>query len=70
MPLVRTMPSVANGLSELRLRSEDGQFRTFYFTASDRGILVFHAFVKKSQQTPLPEIELARKRLKEMQNET
>lgn len=70
MPLVRTMPSVANGLSELRLRSEDGQFRTFYFAASDRGILVFHAFVKKSQQTPLPEIELARKRLKEMQNET
>jgi len=63
------MPSVAPGLSELRLRSEDGQFRAFYFTAHAEGILVIHAFVKKTQQTPPSEIQLARKRLKEMQHE-
>jgi len=41
------MSSVAPGVSELRLRSEDGQFRVFYFTANEEDILVPHAFVKK-----------------------
>ena len=67
MPLSRPMPSVAPGVSELRLHDEGGQFRTFYFTASAKGVFVFHAFVKKAQQTPPSEIQLARKRLKEMQ---
>jgi phage-related protein len=44
----------------------DGSFRAFYYTASSRGVLVFHAFVKKTQRTPPLEIELARKRLKEL----
>ena len=69
MPLSKPMPSVAPGVFELRLRSEDGQFRIFYFTATARGILVLHAFIKKTQQTPPLEIQLARKRLKEMQDE-
>ena len=69
MPLSRPMPSVGPGVSELRLRSEDGQFRVFYFTANEEGILVLHAFVKKTQQTSLSDIQLARKRLKEMQDE-
>ncbi len=63
------MPSVAPGVSEWRLHSEDGQYRTFYVTASSKGILVIHAFVKKTRQTPLAEIELGRKRLKEMQDD-
>jgi phage-related protein len=66
MPLSRPMPSIAPGVAELRIRSEDGQFRTFYFTASARGILVIHAFVKKTSQTPASEIELARRRFKEL----
>ena len=69
MPLSRPMPSVAPGVSELRLHGEDGQFRTFYFTASAKGILVLHAFVKKTRQTPPSEIQLVRKRLKEMQDD-
>lgn len=66
MPLSRPMPTVASGVSELRLKSEDGQFRTFCYTASTRGILVFHAFVKKTQQTPDAEIRTGKKRLQEM----
>ena len=68
MPLSRPMPPVAHGVCELRLHSGDGQFRTFYFTASAKGILVLHAFVKKTQRTPPSEIQLARKRLKEIQD--
>ena len=61
MPLSRRMPSVAPGVSELRLHSEAGQFRTFYFTASAKGVLIVHAFVKKTPQTPPVEIQLGRK---------
>jgi phage-related protein len=66
MPNCRPMPGVAAGVSELRVKGEDGSFRAFYYTASSRGVLVFHAFVKKTQRTPPLEIEVARKRLKEL----
>ena len=66
MPNSRPMPAVASGVSELRVKGEDGIFRVFYYTASPRGVLVFHAFVKKTQRTPPLEMELARKRLKEL----
>jgi phage-related protein len=66
MPNSRPMPGVAAGVSELRVKGEDGSFRAFYYVASSRGVLVFHAFVKKTRRTPPLEIELARKRLKEL----
>lgn len=69
MPRVRPMPSVAPGIEEIRLRGKDGIYRVFYFTRDPRGVLVFHAFMKKSQQTPRLEIELGKKRLKELQDE-
>ena len=66
MPDSRPMSGVAAGVSELRVAGSDGSFRAFYYAASSRGVLVFHAFVKKTQRTPPLEIELARKRLKEL----
>jgi phage-related protein len=66
MPDSRPMPGVAAGVSELRVGAADGSFRVFYYTASSRGVLVFHAFVKKTQRTPPLEIERAKKRLKEL----
>ena len=64
--LARPMPTVASGVSELRVKGEDGIFRVFYFTATAKGVLVFHAFTKKTQRTPPLEIELGKKRLKEL----
>lgn len=66
MPLSRTMPSVGPGVSELRVKDASGQYRVFYVIVSERGVIVFHAFRKKTQATPKSEIELGRKRLKEM----
>jgi phage-related protein len=66
MPNARPMPAVAAGVSELRIRGENGSFRVFYFTATAKGVLVIHAFEKKTQRTPPLEIELAKKRLKEL----
>lgn len=69
MPLSKTMPSVAKGAHELRLKEKDGIYRVFYFTKVGDKILIFHAFQKKTQRTPKKDIDLAKKRLKEMLNE-
>ena len=69
LPGSRPMPSVATGAAELRVRDANGIYRVFYYTASAKGIVVFHAFVKKTQRTPPLEIEVARKRLKEVLDE-
>ena len=69
MPKSRSMPTLAIGAEELRVRGKDGIFRAFYFTKDERGILVFYAFVKKTQKTSSLDLELGRKRLKELQNE-
>jgi phage-related protein len=66
MPNARPMTIISPGVWELRVRGEDGIFRVFYYTASAVGILVLHAFAKKTRRTPAPEIELAKKRLKEL----
>lgn len=57
-----------DGLFELRPRGQSGIGRAFYCFLVGRRVIVLHAFVKKSQQTPDHEIKLARKRLKEIQN--
>ena len=66
MPLSRPMPSVGSGVEELRVRDAAGIYRAFYLVKDRAGILVFHAFEKRTQKTPQREIELAKKRLKEI----
>lgn len=65
-PLSRPMSDVYAGVHELRFRDSRGIQRVFYYLKSKQGILVFHAFTKKSQKTPAMEMALGRKRLKEM----
>lgn len=69
MPISRPMPSVGLGTAELRIRDDAGIYRAFYYTSSRRGILVFHAFMKKSQAIPTHELQLGKRRLKEMLHE-
>jgi phage-related protein len=69
MPLSRPMPSIASGVEELRIRDRTGIYRAFYYARSPRGILVIHAFVKKTQATPKQELDLGKKRLRELLHE-
>ena len=57
-----------SGLFELRPRGRTGIGRVFYCFLVGRRVVVLHAFIKKSQRTPDREINIARKRLKEVQN--
>lgn len=66
MPLSRPMPSLSTGAAELRIRDSSGIYRAFYLVKMADAILVFHAFVKKTQKTPEAELTLGKKRLKEM----
>lgn len=56
------------GLLELRPRGRSGIGRAFYCFLAGQRVVVLHAFIKKSQQTPEREIKLARKRMKEVRN--
>jgi len=66
MPLSRPMPTLGAGAAELRIRDAAGIYRAFYVVKVADAILVFHAFVKKTQKTPEAELAMGRKRLKEM----
>ena len=57
-----------DGLFELRPRGRAGIGRALYCFLIGRRVVVLHAFIKKSQQTPDRELKLARKRLKEVQH--
>ena len=56
------------GLFELRPKGRSGIGRAFYCYLHGKQVVVLHAFIKKTQQTPDNELKLARKRLKEVQN--
>ena len=54
------------GLFELRPKGRAGIGRAIYCFLVGKRVLVLHAFVKKSRQTPDRELKLARKRMKEV----
>jgi phage-related protein len=56
-----------DGLFELSPRGRSGIGRAFYCFLVGKHIVILHAFIKKTQQTPDRELKLARKRKKEME---
>ena len=61
----KPMRSVAPGVSEIRIHIL-GEWRVIYVTRIKDAIYVLHAFQKKSQKTSRNDIELARKRYKQI----
>jgi phage-related protein len=66
MSLSRPMPSVGRGVHELRLKDRSGAYRVVYAFVRRGTVHVLHAFKKTTQATPLGNLELARKRPKEV----
>jgi len=65
MPHSRAM---GGGLFELRPRGREGAGRVFYCFVVRRRVMILHAFIKKTEDTPVQELKIARKRMKEIQN--
>jgi phage-related protein len=63
MPHTRAM---GGGLFELRIKAAEGIAQVFYCTVVDRRIVFLHQFVKKTERTPPKELEIARRRMKEV----
>ena len=57
---------IESGLWELRIRAGNDILRVLYTFEKGRIIILLHSFVKKQQKTPASELEIARKRLKEV----
>lgn len=58
--------AMGEGLFELRPRGRSLIGRALYCFMVGRRIVVVHAFIKKTTQTPERELKLARKRMKEV----
>jgi phage-related protein len=65
MPHTRGM---GEGLFESRLKAAEGIARVFYCTMVGKKIVILHQFIKKTDKTPSKELEIARRRLKEVKN--
>ena len=62
----KPMASIGKGVLELRISDEAGQFRVIYIAKLKDAVFVLHCFQKKSQKTPLKDLDLASKRLSEL----
>ena len=63
------MPSVGIGVNEIRVREDSGAFRVIYVVKFAEAVYVLHAFQKKARKTSKRDIELARRRFRELVQE-
>ncbi len=61
----KPMLSIGQGVNEIRVKYR-GEYRLIYIAKFEEGIYALHAFRKKTQKTAQSDVELARKRLKDV----
>lgn len=66
MPLSRPKPGIGKGVHELRLKDRTGTYRVVYALIAAGDVYVIHGFKKTTRATPQRNIDIARKRLKEV----
>ncbi|HEY8011657.1 MAG TPA: type II toxin-antitoxin system RelE/ParE family toxin [Rudaea sp.] len=62
MPHTRAMGA---GLFEVRAKGREGIGRAFYCTVTSERIVILHVIVKKTEKTPVRDLEIARNRQRE-----
>ncbi len=62
----KPMPGVGAGAYEIRYRDAAGAFRVIYVAKFADAVYVLHAFQKKTQKTPKPDIDLAASRYRKL----
>ena len=61
----KPMTSIGQGVKEIRIHS-DNEYRVLYLAQKEESIYVLHSFVKKTQKTSSKDLELAKKRFKQI----
>jgi len=64
MPICR---SLGRGLFEVRSGISDGRIARVIFCVAAERMILLHGFVKKAEKTPKPDLDLAIRRLKELE---
>ncbi len=62
----KPMTTIGTGVKEIRVKDVAGIFRTIYLATRPEAVYVLHCFQKKTEQTSQRDIDLARKRLKDV----
>jgi phage-related protein len=62
----KPMPEVGKGVEQIRIRDESGIYRVMYTARVADAVYVLHAFQKKTMQTSKQDMEIARKRFKQL----
>ena len=63
MPLTR---SLGRGLHEIRSRISGGRIARVIFLIHDNRLVLLHGFLKKAKETPKPDMDIARRRAREI----
>ncbi|MGA2400113.1 MAG: type II toxin-antitoxin system RelE/ParE family toxin [Syntrophobacteraceae bacterium] len=66
MPYVKPL---GGGIYEIRAKGPEGQGRVFYCTIRVQTIIILHGFIKKTQAIRKRELDIARRRMREVKNE-
>ena len=62
----KPMPTVGQGVQEIRIWDEAGTFRVICVARFENAVYVLHCFQKKTQQTRQADLDLAEKRYREL----
>lgn len=54
---------VKGKIRELRIKDSQGAIRVLYFTYTGKRFILLHGFIKKTEKTPVKDVELAEKRM-------
>jgi phage-related protein len=58
--------AMKDGLFEIRAKGKEGIGRAFFCTVVDQKVVILHSIIKKTQKTSKKDLDLAKKRMKEM----
>lgn len=61
--------TIGPGVNEIRIKDAEGEFRTMYVAKFEDAIYILHCFRKKTQKTSQSDIDVVRKRYKELVKE-
>lgn len=65
----KPMPTIGQGVREIRIRDAGGAFRVIYVAKFADAVYVLHCFQKKTQKTARMDLDLAESRYRELQKE-
>ena len=60
------MPSIGKGVEEIRVRDDSGAYQIIYTARIADRVVVLHVFIKKTQATSVRDIDIAKRRFKEL----